>query len=441
MIAKNNLIKKLIGMSIFQTAIILFYVSIGVKEGATIPIYLPEHDPHGAHLGTESNATDSLASGPQVLDSSFVPGYTNPLPHVLMLTAIVVGVATLGLALSVCLRIYRAYGTAEEDELLEKLEREDARSSTGRNRRGQEDGARPANQPKVVNLNARRPLRNPKRATRRQDLFRLVQKTNLGIQQRDHRKTIIQKAQNQSVLAGLDSPLPANPGGQVLMSDHIVWVVLFPLFGAVACALAGTWSKKICYPVSVLSMLASVWASIHTLLQAIQSPAHEVSYILVVGVLIFFLGSWDRISGRSSWCFNYTGGYRSWFDCNLVPKVPVQRETSGKEPMYYGLFLLQIAGLAGIALTGDAFNLYVLIEVAALTGYGLIALGSNRAAAATFNYIILGTIGASYICSGWIFVFEDRHLNMVGIREVIEAHNLYDSLRCRLPSFWCCLVS
>lgn len=135
MIAKNNLIKKLIGMSIFQTAIILFYVSIGVKEGATIPIYLPEHDPHGTHLSKELNATDSLASGPQVLDSSFVPGYTNPLPHVLMLTAIVVGVATLGLALSVCLRIYRGYGTAEEDELLEKLEREDARSSTGRNRR------------------------------------------------------------------------------------------------------------------------------------------------------------------------------------------------------------------------------------------------------------------------------------------------------------------
>ena len=51
-----------------------------------------------------------------------------------MLTAIVVGVATLGLALSVCLRIYRAYGTAEEDELLEKLEREDVRNSTGGNR-------------------------------------------------------------------------------------------------------------------------------------------------------------------------------------------------------------------------------------------------------------------------------------------------------------------
>jgi len=133
MIAKNNLIKKLIGMSIFQTAIILFYVSIGVKEGATIPIYLPEHDPHGSHLKVDVNGSEKMLP-PEVLESSLVLGYSNPLPHVLMLTAIVVGVATLGLALSVCLRIYRGYGTVEEDELLEKLEREDARN-TGRPRR------------------------------------------------------------------------------------------------------------------------------------------------------------------------------------------------------------------------------------------------------------------------------------------------------------------
>ena len=125
MIAKNNLIKKLIGMSIFQTAIILFYVSIGVKEGATIPIYQPEHDPHGSHLKIDVNGSEKMLP-PEVLESSLVSGYSNPLPHVLMLTAIVVGVATLGLALSVCLRIYRGYGTVEEDELLEKLEREDA---------------------------------------------------------------------------------------------------------------------------------------------------------------------------------------------------------------------------------------------------------------------------------------------------------------------------
>ena len=120
MIAKNNLIKKLIGMSIFQTAIILFYVSIGVKTDATIPIYLPEHDPHGDIV--------EKAGGPKVLDVEEVAGYANPLPHVLMLTAIVVGVATLGLALALTQRIYQGYGTIEEDQLLVKLERVDART-------------------------------------------------------------------------------------------------------------------------------------------------------------------------------------------------------------------------------------------------------------------------------------------------------------------------
>ena len=206
------------------------------------------------------------------------------------------------------------------------------------------------------------------------------------------------------------------------MSDHIVWVVLFPLFGAVACALAGTWAKKICYPVSVLSMTASVWASIHTLLQAIESPLHQVSYILggwsldlfPRGVGIEFRA--DLLGALITLVVTGVG-----LMVTLYSMVPVQRETPGKEPMYYGLFLLQITGLAGIALTGDAFNLYVLIEVAALTGYGLIALGSNRAAAATFNYIILGTIGASLYLLGVGYLYlKTGTLNMVGIREVIK---------------------
>jgi len=129
MIAKKNLIKKLIGMSIFQTAIILFYVSIGVKEGSTIPVYLPEHDPHASHsVPSDSNETLHAEHGPVILDSSLVKGYANPLPHVLMLTAIVVGVATLGLALALCQRIYQGYGTIEEDELLAKMESREIRA-------------------------------------------------------------------------------------------------------------------------------------------------------------------------------------------------------------------------------------------------------------------------------------------------------------------------
>ncbi|MDB3957906.1 proton-conducting transporter membrane subunit [Opitutales bacterium] len=213
------------------------------------------------------------------------------------------------------------------------------------------------------------------------------------------------------------------------MSDSIVWIVLFPLFGAVACALGGALSKKICYPVSVLSMLATVWVSVDTLFQAIESPVHEVSYILggwsldlfPRGVGIEFRA--DLLGALIALVVTGVG-----LIVALYSKVPVQRETPGKEPMYYGLFLLQISGLAGIALTGDAFNLYVLIEVAALTGYGLIALGTNRAAAATFNYIILGTIGASFYLLGVGYLYlKTGTLNMVGIREVLEAHGLFDS--------------
>ena len=101
MIAKKNLVKKIIGMNIFQTAIILFYVSIGAKKGATIPIILhgTGDSPHAVH------AAD----------------YINPLPHVLMLTAIVVSVATLGVALALAMKIYARYGTLEEDEIREKI--------------------------------------------------------------------------------------------------------------------------------------------------------------------------------------------------------------------------------------------------------------------------------------------------------------------------------
>ena len=66
-----------------------------------------------------------------VLEAGLVKGYANPLPHVLMLTAIVVGVATLGLALALCLKIYQGYGTIEEDELLAKIEQQEMRSKPG----------------------------------------------------------------------------------------------------------------------------------------------------------------------------------------------------------------------------------------------------------------------------------------------------------------------
>ncbi|MEP4079162.1 cation:proton antiporter subunit C [Haloferula sp.] len=127
MIAKNNLIKKLIGMSIFQTAIFLFFVSLGVKSGddATIPILEPMAQEAGA-AQTEVSGSDEMGHeedhGGHVAKDTNPDHYANPLPHVLMLTAIVVGVATLGVALAISQHIFHDYGTLEEDEILDQIQ-------------------------------------------------------------------------------------------------------------------------------------------------------------------------------------------------------------------------------------------------------------------------------------------------------------------------------
>ncbi|GAF92896.1 unnamed protein product, partial [marine sediment metagenome] len=95
MIGKRNLVKKLVGMNIFQTALILYFVSTAAKKGATIPIIAHGH-------GEAVHAAQ----------------YVNPLPHVLMLTAIVVMVSTFGVALALVIMIYRRHKTLEEDEIL-----------------------------------------------------------------------------------------------------------------------------------------------------------------------------------------------------------------------------------------------------------------------------------------------------------------------------------
>ena len=98
MVTRYNLIKKLIGMYLVQTSVIFFLVSISAKKEATVPVLMSTTDPVQAAI------------------------YANPLPHVLTLTAIVVGVATLGVGVALCAAIYRKYGSLDEEEILEKLE-------------------------------------------------------------------------------------------------------------------------------------------------------------------------------------------------------------------------------------------------------------------------------------------------------------------------------
>lgn len=105
LISRSNLVKMVVGLSIFQTSVFILYISLGKIHGGTAPI---------------------LEEGFRV--------YSNPLPHVLILTAIVVSIATTALALALVVRIHEAYGTMEEEEIdrverIEDLERPDLRWS------------------------------------------------------------------------------------------------------------------------------------------------------------------------------------------------------------------------------------------------------------------------------------------------------------------------
>ena len=99
-IAHTNLVKKIIGLNIFQASVFIFYISLGKLSNGSAPI---------------------LAEG--------ITAYSNPLPHVLILTAIVVGVATTAVGLALVVRIHEAYGSTEEDDVLTRIDQETRREN------------------------------------------------------------------------------------------------------------------------------------------------------------------------------------------------------------------------------------------------------------------------------------------------------------------------
>lgn len=136
--ASSNMIKKLVGLSIFQTSVFLFYIALSKVAGGTAPILYGddlggghgENEGHGggdhhSALDSVSDAVLTAASGER--HAELVNVYSNPLPHVLILTAIVVGVATLSVGLAIIVRIREAYGTIETDEV-QDIDREIAQA-------------------------------------------------------------------------------------------------------------------------------------------------------------------------------------------------------------------------------------------------------------------------------------------------------------------------
>jgi multicomponent Na+:H+ antiporter subunit D len=199
-----------------------------------------------------------------------------------------------------------------------------------------------------------------------------------------------------------------------------VLVVVIPLIFAFLTLLFGWWRKGLCYPITLVSLILSFLASLHTLYTVITS-----------GTIHYYLGKWDP-----PWGIEYVVDHLNAFVMVIVSfvslvvaissKRSVEQELSEKIVYFYCIFLLQVTGFLGIVVTGDMFNLYVFLEIASLAGYALIAIGEDGAPFASFNYLIFGTIGACFylLGVGYLYIITGS-LNMADLSQILP--NLYHS--------------
>ena len=202
-------------------------------------------------------------------------------------------------------------------------------------------------------------------------------------------------------------------------------ILLFPLFGAVIVSLLGPWKKPLCLPLVLVATVGTLAAAVTTFCDVLQ-----------YGQVQYFLGGWasprgigielriDHVNGLVAIVVAAVALITALYSAERV-----KDEFPGKEPLFYALYLLSAAGLIGMTITADAFNLYVLLEVASLTGYALVAMGKERRAAiSAFNYIIMGTIGASFYLLGVGYLYiKTGSLNMADIQQIIVAQDLHSS--------------
>lgn len=195
-----------------------------------------------------------------------------------------------------------------------------------------------------------------------------------------------------------------------------ILIIIAPLLGSFLAGLLGLFNRKLSFFVVLLAMMISLCSAFHTLFAVIRN-----------GVIHYHIGGWmppfgieyaiDHLNALVLVVVSFSG-----FINTIYSKKSVERDMSDKIPQFYTLFLLLITGLLGITITGDVFNLYVLLEISALTAYALIALGSGPALLASYNYLIMGTIGACFylLGVGHLYIVTGS-LNMADLHKILPA--------------------
>ncbi len=217
------------------------------------------------------------------------------------------------------------------------------------------------------------------------------------------------------------------------MSEHYpALLVTVPLLSALLISIAGWMKKSLCFPIAAIALATSLYSSLGLLKRVVSE-----------GPFIYFLGGWPP-----PWGISYYVDHLNALLLIAVPlaallnliatKKSVEEELPEKMGAFYTLYVLMVAGLLGILVTGDAFNLYVLLEIASITGYGLVAIGEDRAPLSSLNYLYMGTIGACFylLGVGYLYIVTGS-LNMMDISSILPS--LYES-RAVLVAFILCMV-
>jgi len=205
------------------------------------------------------------------------------------------------------------------------------------------------------------------------------------------------------------------------MSQQLpVIIVVLPLVVCFFIFFSGWWVKSAGYPLAVAALSGCVLLSIGIL-----------KAVITDGPLLYWLGGWE-----APWGIEYRVDHLNAVMLVLVSvlsmlaavhsKKLVERELPGKTALFWCLFILLITGLLGICATGDLFNLFVMLEVASLSGYALIAMGEKEAVYASFRYIVIGTMGASFylLGVGYLYIMTGS-LNMADLSQLLP--ELYHS--------------
>ena len=205
------------------------------------------------------------------------------------------------------------------------------------------------------------------------------------------------------------------------MSDQLpAIIVVLPLVASFFIFFSSWWMKRAAFPLAVGALICCVLLSIGILKTVISA-----------GTIQYWLGGWEP-----PWGIEYRVDHFNAIMLVLISglsmlvaiysKKLVERELPGKTALFWSLFILLITGLLGICITGDLFNLFVMLEVASLTGYALIAIGEKRAVYASFRYVVIGTMGASFYLLGVGYLYiTTGSLNMANLSQLLP--QLYQS--------------